>query len=457
MKKPAETIPERVDLLVAGGVLLTMSDAMETFADAAIGISGGEILFAGSMRDYPELPEAAERIDASGKIILPGFINTHCHAAMTCFRGLADDLPLMEWLHNHIFPVEAKYVNRDMVYRGTLLAAAEMILSGTTTMADGYFHESSACRAAIEAGIRTVPAQGFIDFTPPGDEAVRNHIAVAEKFLGKWRDRSPLVTPALFPHTAYTCHKRTLKAVKEVARAGGALCFVHLAETAEENRVVRDATGLSPVRYAESLGILDPRTVAVHAVWLEPDEVRILADTGAAVSHSPESNMKLACGIAPIPELLAAGVRVGIGTDGAASNNDLDMVGEMNACAKIFKAARMDPTVMDAASVLRMATIGGARALGIGDRIGSIEPGKRADIVTIDCRKPKMTPLYNPYSQIVYSAGGADVSDSIIEGKVVMKNRRVLTLDLEKTMEDVEKIAAAVRKDLEERCVCRHG
>jgi 5-methylthioadenosine/S-adenosylhomocysteine deaminase len=446
MKKTADR-REKLDLLITGGILLTMTDAMEVIPDAVVGIDGGEIVFAGKISDHPLLPEARERIEASGKIILPGLINTHCHAAMVCFRGLADDLPLMEWLHNHIFPVEAKYVNRAMVYPGTLLAAAEMILSGTTTMADGYFFESSACRAAIDAGIRTVPAQGFIDFTPPDDAAIRNHIGIAEKFLRKWRDRSPLVTPALFPHTTYTCHERTLKAVKEAARAEGALYFIHLAETTEENRVVRDATGMTPVRYAGSLGILDPATVAVHAVWIDPEEIRILADTGASVSHSPESNMKLACGIAPVPELLAAGVRVGIGTDGAASNNDLDMMAEMDSCAKIFKVARMDPTVMDAATVLRMATIDGARTLGMDDQIGSVEPGKRADLILVDCRKPRMTPLYNPYSQIVYSANGADVCTSIIEGKVVMKDRRLLTLDLDKAMEEAEKIASIIRRE----------
>ena len=438
--------PIDVDILIRGGTLLTMSDAMEVVENPVIAVKDGKILLAAEAGPSAGPFRAAETIDAVHSIILPGLVNTHTHLPMVCFRGLADDLPLMAWLNDHIFPAEAKAVNREMVYRGSLLAIAEMILSGTTTFCDGYFYESSVAAAAMESGMRAVAAQGFIDRPAGQPGGPGENAGVAERFVEKWSGRSPMVTPALFCHSPYTCSPATLKSVKEVARASGVPFLLHLAETRDETGIIRERYGAAPVSHLLALGVLDESTVAVHCVWLEPGEIGILADRGVKVSHNPESNMKLASGVAPVPEMLRRGITIGLGTDGSASNNDLDLFGEMATAARLHKVARMDPTAMDAKTVLRMATIEGARALGLGGQIGSIEAGKEADIIVLDTRKPHLTPLYNPYSHIVYSAGGADVSTAIIGGKIVMRDRKLLTLDSCKVMDGVREIADRIRK-----------
>jgi 5-methylthioadenosine/S-adenosylhomocysteine deaminase len=434
------------DLVIAGGILLTMSDSMQVIHDPVIAVSDGVISLVEQKKDAPPSSlQAAEVIDASRCIIMPGLVNTHTHLAMTCFRGLADDLPLMDWLHQHIFPAESKHVNRDMVYQGSLLACAEMILSGTTTFCDGYFYESSVARAALDAGMRAVPGQGFIDLSVPDREEIREKVEVAENFVGKWSGVSPLIKPALFCHSPYTCSPETLREIKAVSRSTGAPFIIHLAETGDEVRLMKERYGASPVLHLERLGILDEGTIAVHCVWLDGADMDVLHSRGVAVSHCPESNMKLASGVAPIPELLNLGVVVGLGTDGCASNNDLDLFLEMDTAAKLHKVHRLDPTVMDARTVLRMATIEGARVLGLSDRVGSIEVGKWADIIILNLDKPHLTPLYNPFSHMVYAATGQDVTTSIIHGKIVMKDRRLVTLDLTRAMEEVRKISDRLR------------
>ena len=431
------------DILITGGTVLTMSEPMEVIENPVIGIKDGKILFVKKVGHFPKY-SAKEILDASGSVIMPGLVNTHIHSPMICFRGLADDLPLMEWLNNHIFPAESKYVNRDMVYNGSLLAIAEMILSGTTTFSDVYFYESSVAQAAIDSGLRALWAQGIIDFPTPDNLDPSKKIQIAEKFIEKWTGVSSLISPALACHTPFTCSSETLRIIKEVARKENLPYIIHLAETREEIKIVRERDGMTPVRYLHSLGILDDLTIAVHCVWLDEEEMDMLADCGVKVSHNPESNMKLASGVAPIPKLLEKGVTVGLGTDGGASNNNLDMFMEMDAAAKIHKAITRDPTVMDAKTVLRMATIDGAKVLGFEEKIGSIEAGKCADIIILDMNKPHLTPIYNYYSQIVYSASGSDVSTVIIDGKIVMKERRLLNMDIEDIMERVRKIADAI-------------
>ena len=435
-----------IDLLVSGGSLLTLAGPAVTIDDAVVGISGGRILFACARRDAPAVVPS-ETLDAAGCLVMPGLVNTHTHLPMTCFRGLADDLPLMEWLHEHMFPAEAKHVNREMIYKGALLAMAEMILSGTTSCCDSYFYESSVVQAAVEAGMRIVAGQGFIDFSPPDAEELRRKAATAESFVAKWRPLSPMVTPSLFCHSAYTCDPETLRTVKRVADGAGVPFMMHLSETKEEVDIVLSRHGARPVHHLRALGILGGQCAIVHGVWLEDDEMDILAQSGTGVCHCPESNMKLASGIARIPELLARGVAVGLGTDGCASNNDLDMLLELDTMAKLHKVSTMNPTAMDAETALRIATIGGARVLGLQDLIGTIEPGKRADLIVIDLRKPHLTPLYHPCSQIVYACRGSDVRDSIIDGRIVMRNRELLTLDVPKIMDDVREIAERVKKD----------
>jgi len=435
-----------VDILIRGGTLLTMSQAMEIVHNPVIGIRDGKILFIDRPGRSTAPIRAKEILDASHSIVMPGLVNTHTHLPMVFFRGLADDLPLMDWLNNHIFPAEAKHVNREMVYTGSLLAIAEMILTGTTTFCDGYFYESSVAQAAIDAGMRAVTAQGFIDSPAGGNDTLSRNIEIAERFIDKWRGKSGLLTPALFCHSPYTCSPDTLKEVKKVSRGAKVPYIVHLAETRDEVRIIRERYGVSPVMHLEKSGVLDNATIAVHCVWLEEKDLEMLAERGVKVSHNPESNMKLASGVAPVPDMLGKGISVGLGTDGSASNNDMDLFTEMDTAAKIHKVFRGDPTVMDAITVLKMATIGGARVLNLADRIGSVEAGKDADIILVDTRKPHLTPLYNCYSQLVYAANGADVSTVIINGKVVLKERRFPGLDIEDILNRARKIAREIGK-----------
>jgi 5-methylthioadenosine/S-adenosylhomocysteine deaminase len=435
---------EPVEILILGGTLITLSDQMEVIEDAAVGISGGRIRFATPRADAPA-PNATETIDATGCVIMPGLVNTHTHLPMSCFRGLADDLPLMEWLHDHMFPAEAKHVSREMIYRGALLGLAEMILSGTTTCCDSYFYESHVAQAAVDAGVRIVAGQGFIDFSPPDAEEIGKKAAAAEIFIAKWQPHSPMVVPSLFCHSPYTCATQTLQTVKRIADEADVPFMMHLSETKEEVEIIRSRYGLRPVHYLDKIGVLGGNSAAVHCVWLDDSEMDVIAASGTAVCHCPESNMKLASGVARIPEFLKRGVPVGLGTDGCASNNDLDMLLELDTMAKLHKVDTLNPTVLDAATSLRIATIGGARVLGLQDLVGSVEPGKRADLIVLDMRKPHLTPLYHVYSQIVYACGGSDVRDVLIDGKIVMRNRKLLTLDVQKVMDDVREIADRVR------------
>ena len=441
---------EKIDILITGGTLLTLSGSMDVIEDAVVGISGGTIRFACPRVEAPA-SSPVETIDAAGCAVMPGLVNTHTHLPMTCFRGLADDLPLMEWLHDHMFPAEAKHVNREMIYRGALLGMAEMIRSGTTTCCDSYFYESHVVQAAVDAGVRIVAGHGFIDFSPPDVEELRKKTAAAEKFIAKWQTLSPMVSPSLFCHSAYTCATETLQTVKRIADEASVPFMMHLSETKEEVDLIGTRYGMRPVHYLEKIGVLGGKSAAIHCVWLDEGEMDLLAASGTGVCHCPESNMKLASGIARIPDLVNRGVAVGLGTDGCASNNDLDMLLELDTMAKLHKVSTMNPTVMDAATALKIATIGGARVLNLQHLIGSVEPGKRADLIVLDMKKAHLTPLYHLYSQIVYACRGNDVRDVIIDGKVVMRNRMLLTLDVQKAMEGVREIAERVMKTEGER------
>ena len=433
---------EKTDILITGGTLLTMAPPGQILDNPVIGIRDGKILFV--QQGPPSLPcsmTAREVVDASGCIVMPGLVNVHSHLAMTCFRGLADDLPLMTWLNDHIFPAEARFIDRKTVYAGAMLAIAEMILSGTTTFCDGYFFEGEVGRAAIAAGMRGVIAKGFLDFPMPDQPGHSDKAAIAERFVERWRDRSPLITPALICHSPYTCSPDTLRTVKAVARHAGVSFQIHLSETREEVRMIRESYGVKPVQHLSNLGLLDGDTIAAHCIWLDAEELDLLAAGNVKVAHDPESNMKLGAGVAPVLEMLQRGIDVGLGTDGCASNNDLDLFGEMGMAAKLHKVFSGDPSALTAERVVEMATIGGARVLGMADRIGSISPGKQADIILVDMRKPHLTPLYHPFSHLVYAARGADVATSIIGGRIVMKERRLLQIELAAVMAEVRGIA----------------
>ncbi len=439
-------IPENNwDIVVTGGTLLTMSAQMKIIEDSIIGIKDGLIVAIGQNNAEGSVAfKTKDTIDASGCIVMPGLVNTHTHLPMVCFRGMADDLPLMEWLTEHIFPVESRFVNKKMVYDGATLAMAEMILSGTTTFCDGYFFEDSITEAVAAAGMRAVVSQGFADFATPDNPELEKMMAAAKRFVKRWQSHAPMITPAFFCHSPYTCSPATLTNVKKAAREAGILYLIHLLENKDEINTILNRYGKKPVQHLLELGVLDDQTVAVHCNWLTTEDMAVFADIGVRVSHNPESSMKLAAGVAPVPEMLKHGIKVGLGTDGSASNNDLDMFREMDTAAKIHKVTSLDPTVMSAQTVLKMATLGGAQVLGLDKLIGSIETGKQADIILVDMNQPHLTPLYNCYSQLVYAARGADVKTSIIHGKIVMKDRQLRTIDLPAAMESVHIIAADI-------------
>ena len=429
------------DILIKNAMLLPLAGGQEKLiANGFLAIKGGNIAALGPMADIPAAMTAAKTIDGTGCLLMPGLVNTHTHAPMTLFRGLADDLPLMTWLNEHIFPAEANNVNPEMVYWCSKLAAAEMILAGTTTVADGYFLEDRVAQAFADCGLRAVAAQGVIDFPAPGVPDPAKNIAAAAQFIDRWQDRNDLVTPAVFCHSPYTCSTNTLKRAKEIARQKNVKLFVHVAETKAESDQLQEQHGTTPVRYLDSLGILDRDTVCVHCVWLDDEEIEILARRNASVSTCPQSNMKLGSGIAPLKELLNRKITVGLGTDGCASNNTLDIFQEMDRCAKLHKVKDLDPTALPAGQILQMATLRGAQVLGQQEKTGSLAPGKAADMILLDLQQPHLQPFYSQ-DLLVYAANGADVSTVIINGRLVVENRRILTSDVQEIMERVRELA----------------
>jgi 5-methylthioadenosine/S-adenosylhomocysteine deaminase len=417
------------DCLIHNALVLTMAPGAGPLAHGYVAIAGGKIAAVGQAEAAQDLPGARERLDAQGDLVLPGLVNTHCHAPMVWFRGLADDLPLQQWLTEFIFPAEGGWLDADKVYRGTLLAAAEMIRGGITTVADGYFFEAEVRRALSDAGLRAVVAQGVVDFPAPGVPDPARNLEAAAEFLDSGAAYRERLTSAIFCHSPYTCGPETLQKAKDLTRARGAPFFLHLAETREEAAGLKGRTGRSPGAYLDHLGVLDELTVAVHAVWLEPADLDLLARRRVKVSHCPESNLKLATGVAPIPELLKLGVTVGLGTDGAASNNNLDLWGEMSLAARLHKVWGHDPTLMPAARVVALATREGARVLGLGETTGTLAPGKAADLIVVALDQPHLTPLYDPYSHLVYAARSADVRHVMVDGRWLLRDRQFTTLD----------------------------
>jgi 5-methylthioadenosine/S-adenosylhomocysteine deaminase len=417
------------DCLIHNALVLTLTPGARPLPHGYVAIQDGKIAAVGQSEALPDLPPARERLNAGGALVLPGLVNTHCHAAMVWFRGLADDLPLAKWLKEFIFPAEAGWLDADKVYRGTLLAAAELIRGGITTVADGYFFEAAARQALAEAGLRAVAAQGVVDFPAPGVPDPARNLEAAQEFLDSDAAAPDRLTAAVFCHSPYTCGSETLKRAKDLTRARGVPFFLHLAETREEVAHLQRRTGQTPAAYLDHLGLLDELTVAVHAVWLPPADLDRLARRGVKVSHCPESNLKLAAGVAPIPALLRLGVTVGLGTDGAASNNNLDLWGEISLAARLHKVWGQDPTVMPAAQVVALATREGARVLGLGESTGTLAPGRAADLIVVDVDQPHLTPLYDPYSHLAYAARAADVRYVMVGGRWLLWDRRLTTLD----------------------------
>ncbi|HXH06436.1 MAG TPA: amidohydrolase [Vicinamibacterales bacterium] len=444
----AARAPERAALVVTGGVVVTMDGGRRVLDPGALAVRDGEILAVDRPEAIAARFQADETIDARGQIVLPGLVNAHTHAAMVLFRGLADDLALMEWLERYIFPAEAKAVTPAFVRVGTRLAALEMIESGTTAFADMYYFEEEVARAAREAGLRAVAGETIIRFPSPDAKTPQEALARAERFIREWRGDA-LIVPAVAPHALYTLDAPELKASRALADRYAVPLLLHVAETEDEVRIVRKQFGAaSPVAYLEGLGVLGPRTLAAHGVHVTAEDIAILRRRAVGVAHNPESNMKLASGVAPVPALRQADVTVALGTDGAASNNDLDMFEAMRQAALLHKLVARDPRVLPAPAVLEMATLGGARALGLADRVGSLEPGKRADLILVSTASARLTPLYDPVSHLVYVAKGTDVTTTIVDGTVLMRDRRVATLDARAVLAEARAMAETVRAAL---------
>ncbi len=383
-------------------------------------------------------------IDARGGIVMPGLINAHTHAAMTLFRGYADDLPLKEWLEKHIWLAEARHVSPDTVRTGTLLAIAEMVRSGTTLFNDMYFFEDEVAQVAKGAGMRAMVGECLLDFPTPNKKTPQEGLSYTEGLIRKWKD-DPLIRVAVAPHSVYALSPEHLKAAAALAKAGGVPCHIHLSETLKEVAEAREKCRLTPVEHLDSLGVLGGNVVATHCVQLTENDRLLLARAGAGVVHNPNSNMKLAGGVAPVPDLISRKVKLGLGTDGAASNNGLNMLSEASMAAKLHKAVALDPTVVDARTALGMATLGGARVLGMQDRVGSLEKGKRADVILLEPDRPHSVPQYDPYSGVVYAMDRGDVGTVIIDGRVVMRDRRILSFDEGKAVREMKAPAEKIR------------
>ena len=423
---------ERADILITGGTVVTM--AGPNIEQGSVAIRDGEIVAVGPSSEVDSRYRAKTVIRAGGHAVTPGFVNAHTHVPMTLFRGIADDRELMDWLTNFIFPAEAKNVDRDFVKWGTRLAAAEMIRSGTTTFADMYYFESDIARETKAAGLRGVLGETLIDFPAPDNKTWDSAIAYMRDFVREWKgDR--LITPAFAPHAPFTVSKEHLQQVRALATELGAPILIHVSETKDELRQVAEKqNGLTPGAYLDSIGFLGDDVVAAHGVHLTAEELRTFAAKKTGVAHCPESNQMLASGVAPVVEMIRAGMEVGLGTDGpAGSNNNLDMVEEMASAARLQKVMRGDPKAISAREVLRLATIGGAEVLGLGAKIGTLERGKRADIAIIDLQQIKTQPVYSVESAIVYAASGNSVVTTICDGRILMRRGEVLTVD-EKTV-----------------------
>jgi 5-methylthioadenosine/S-adenosylhomocysteine deaminase len=439
------TVPANpAELLLTGRYLLPASDQAGLLQDAGIAIAGDTIVAVGPtdelIRRYPN----AERLHEPHGLIMPGLINTHTHAAMTCFRGLADDLPLMTWLQDHIFPIEAQ-LSGEVVYHATMLSMAEMIKSGTTSFCDMYLFAQDVARAVDTAGMRAWVGEVLYDFPSPSYGELANGFAYVRDMFQEYHNH-PLITVTCDPHSVYTCSPDLLRQLGEMASDQESLYVIHLSETETEVATCRERYGCSPVHHLQDLGLLNERTLADHCVMLDDEEIALLAARKVKVAHCLESNMKLASGTAPVVKMLDKGITLSLGTDGSASNNDVDMFSEMNSVAKVHKVACMDPTVMNAETTLRAATLGGAAALLAEDAIGSLAAGKKADVIVLDLHQPHLTPIYNVPSHLVYAARGADVIHSFINGQQVMHNRRLLTIDEEAVIAKMIEIGRDIRK-----------
>lgn len=444
---PSMSAKEKADLLVTGGTVVTMDAQRRVIEDGAVAVVGDSIVAVGTSAEIEGKYDAAKTIDAHAAIVMPGLINGHAHAAMSLFRGIADDLSLDDWLRKYIFPAEARNVTEDFVAWGTRLGILEMLRGGITTYADMYYFEDAAARVTKEAGMRGVLGETIIDFPAPDNKSVPQALEYTQKYLDRWKGDA-LIVAAVAPHSMYTCSEKTLQDAAALARRNHAPILIHIAEAPFELEQSRNKYGLTPVAYLTRAGVLGPDVVGAHCIWVDHADIATLTHFGVGCIHNPSSNMKTAAGVMPVVEMLAAGEAIGLATDGAASNNDLDLFEEMDLAAKLQKVARMDSRALPAEQVVEMATITGARALHLEKEIGSLEVGKKADLILVDTSAPHATPMYNAYSQLVYALKSSDVKTVVIGGKIVMQDRQMLTLNekeiLAKAQDYKKQIAASL-------------
>ena len=446
---------QQVNTLFTNAFVLTMDEILTQYAPGAVAVEGDRIVAVGFEQDITRNYSADETIDCAGKVLMPGLINAHTHVPMTLLRGLADDLRLDVWLMGYMMPVEREFVSPEFVRLGTLLACAEQIRSGITTFNDMYYFEEAVARAAADAGMRAVCGQTVMKFPAPDAASYEDSLQMAREFIQKWKDH-PLIVPAIAPHAPYTCTAEILRATADLAKEFDVPLHTHLAETAFEVETMRNENSMPVIPYVKKQGLLEAKLIAAHCVHVDVGEIRSLHHAGAGISHNPSSNLKLASGFAPVMKMLETGVNVGIGTDGPASNNDLDMFEEVRLAAFVAKAVTNDPTSLPAPQALLMATRLGAKALHIGHLTGSIEPGKRADLILVDILPLHNAPSFkraadNAYAQIVYASKSTDVSDVMVNGRWLMRDRRLLTLDEEQLLTQAREIAKRIDAFLIER------
>ena len=446
----AQAKKEGADLLVTGGVIVTMDGDRHVFEDGAMAVQGDAIVAIGPGQEVVAKYEAPRKIDAKGKLIMPGLINAHTHIPMVLLRGLVDDVTLDDWLRKYIFPAEAKNVTEDFVRWGSRLALAEMIRSGTTTFADMYYFEDAEAEETKAAGLRGFLGETWIDFPAPDNKTEAEMAAYTEKFLKKWQG-DPLIHASVAPHSIYTCSEKTLRDAAALARKYHSPILIHVAEMRKELVDSLANNGTTPVQYLERIEFLGPDVLAAHCIWVDYTDMKILAERQVGCVHNPSSNMMLASGVAPVVDERAAGMRVGLGTDGpAGSNNDLDMMEEMDLASKLQKTYRVDPRALGAKGALEMATIEGARALHMEKEIGSLEPGKKADFVVLNLEVPNAVPMYDVYSQIVYALKASEVETVVVGGKTLLKDGKLLTVDegqaMAKGKEYAKKVEASLKK-----------
>ena len=448
---PEAATADQIDLIVKGSHIVTMDSLGTVIENGAVAIDEGVILEIGSAADIDATYSARETLDGGKRVVMPGLVNGHSHAAMTLLRGVADDLALMDWLQNYIFPAEVEFVDAEFVRIGTELACWEMIRGGTTTFVDMYYYPDTIAEVVDSCGMRALVSATVIDQRSPDAENAGDSIAKGSGFIERWQGKNSRITPIFGPHANYTLNAEQLAATRAAAMRYGVPISIHVSESPFELQYSKDTYGMTSIELYESIGFFEGPTIAAHVVWPTDKEIPILARRKVGVIHNPTSNMKIASGISPVAQMLEAGVRVGLGTDGAASNNDLDMWEEMRLASLLQKVDRMDPEVLPAATVLNMATLGGATAIGLGDKVGSLEVGKRADLIQIAFEDVHHVPTYDVISHLVFVSDEQDVASVVVDGKVLMKEREMLTIDTDRVAAEATTLAARIQAALETR------